>query len=141
MLIMDLSRLGSGVYRFRQNSEDFSFVSGKLHHALNQAKRFSPEATLDYLKEVDGIIDWHPVNVEQHEHYHGAQTKELLKFFYDTNCALSITGYKKFEIITGVSAGRIQDAIRRADSESFKPLSAHAHLFVKYKVSLYLSKP
>lgn len=137
---MDLSRLGSGVYRLRTFNNESVYLSGKLFHALKQARKISSEICLEYLKDMGGVLDWYPVDVEQHEHYHGSQTKELLKFFYETNCNLSISGYKKFEIITGVSAGRIQDAIRRADSESFKPLSTHAHLFIRYKVALYNSK-
>ncbi|UUA75174.1 hypothetical protein [Cellvibrio sp. QJXJ] len=135
---MDLSRIGSGVYRIVIAGREDQLVSGKLFHVIQLAKELSAEYTLQYLVEVEGELTWRQVNVEDHHHYHGDQSKLLLQWFYSLRCALSKFGYKRFEMITGVSAGRIQDAMRRADTVSHKPLSTQAILYIEYKVKQYL---
>lgn len=135
---MDLSRIGSGVYRIVISGCEDRFVSGKLFHVIQLAKDLATEYTLLYLVEFEGKLTWREVNVDVHHHYHGDQTILLLQWFYSLNCSQSRFGFKRFEMITGVSAGRIQDAMRRADTISHKPLSSQAILFIDYKVKEYL---
>lgn len=137
---MDLSRLGSGVYRVKIEGEEDRLISGKLYHVLQIARDISDDFTLEYLSINGSAIDWKEVCVEKHQHYHGEQAVLLLQWFYHLDCGLSTSGFKRFERITGVSAGRIQDALRRADTISHKPLSAQAMLYITYKINDHLAK-
>lgn len=134
---MDLSRIGSGVYRLKIEGEEDQLVSGKLYHVMQLASEVGSNK-VEYLTTIDGKLTWNEVNVDKHLHYHGEQTKLLCHWFYVLGCGLSKFGFRRFEQITGVSAGRIQDAMRRADTISHKPLSSQALLFIDYKVKEYL---
>lgn len=106
---------------------------------MQSARETSDDFTLEYLSINGSAIEWKEVCVEKHQHYHGEQAVLLLQWFYHLDCGLSTAGFKRFERITGVSAGRIQDALRRADTISHKPLSAQAMLYITYKINDHLA--
>lgn len=135
---MELSRIGGGVYKICLEDGSSRLVSGKLSHVNDIAKAFGLPYTIKYLHENGQTLSWHPVSVEKHLHYHGPQLIELLQWFHQLDCPLGKPGFQRFAKITGVSAGRIQDAMRRADTSGHKPLSHQAMLYLRYKVNEHL---
>lgn len=139
--VAELSRISSGVYRIVPSDGQASILlSGKLYDVQARAEELFSDPVVHYLVSTDSGTDWEQVNVTEHRHYHGEGQKKLLSWFYQLNCPMAENGFRRFAHITGVSAGRIKDALRRADTASFKPLSEQALLFLQHQVTDYLAK-
>ena len=132
----DLSRINSGVYRLVSPGHKGCrrVVSGKLCHVMSLAKSNSQESIVEYLQGGK----WRKVDADLYEHYHGEQQKRLLHWFYLLKLPKSTAGEKCFGNITGLSLGRVHDAMRSPTSKHYTPFTDAAMQYLDYMVMSHL---
>jgi|GEM_PF-5021279 len=115
-----------GVYRVAGSSE---YASGSLYTVL----QVYCEHQLMYL---DCDMNWCPVNVLRHQHYHGSQQLTLLSYMHTLDCPSSDIGYTILADHLSLPMSRIKNALRSPITKGYRPFSESAFRFIQYQFAL-----